>query len=161
MPPKNRQSLEDIYYNNQELIDNVLNFVPIVGTLKDGYDFYKNPNWENGINLALSLGSDILGAKFLGGGIKAYKTARKANKAIDAVKGQANEMRIINKSLKRTGQPAKYSDKRITLQQNIEDNLKYRNPIKDAIRSNITKYIATDVPINAIQFQNKYSNINK
>lgn len=109
----------------------------------------------------MSLGSDILGAKFIGGGIKAFKAARKANKAIDAIKGQANEMRIVNQSLKRAGQPAKYSNKRITLQQNIEDNLKYRNPIKDAIRANITKYIVTDFPTSAIQFQNKYSNTNK
>ena len=70
-------------------------------------------------------------------------------------------MRVINQSLKRVGQPAKYSNKRITLQQNIEDNLKYRNPIKDAIGASIAKYAITDFPINSIQLQNKYSNINK
>lgn len=70
-------------------------------------------------------------------------------------------MRVINQSLKRAGQPAKYSNKRITLQQSIEDNLKYRNPIKDYVGANIAKYVITDFPINFIQFQNKYSNINK
>lgn len=70
-------------------------------------------------------------------------------------------MRVINQSFKRAGQPAKYSNKHITLQQNIEDNLKYRNPIKDAIGSSIAKYVITDFPISTIQLQNKYSNINK
>lgn len=70
-------------------------------------------------------------------------------------------MKVINQSLKLAGQPTKYNNKRITLQQNIEDNLKYRNPIKDAIGTGVAKYVGFDLPGNLIQFHNKYSNFNK
>lgn len=148
------RSLEEIYNDNKDLIDNTINFIPIASTIKDGYDFYKNPNWENGINLALSLSSDLIGAKFLGGALKTYKAVKKANKAKKLIEGQAKEMKLVNRSLKNAGQPQKYSNKRIKLQEDIESKIKYDNPIKSAIKDSFIKYIALDFPTNSIQFVN-------
>ena len=38
-------------------------FVPVLGTLVDAYDFYKNPSWENAGWLLASAASDLVGAR--------------------------------------------------------------------------------------------------
>lgn len=64
-------------------------FVPVLGTLVDAYDFYKNPSWENAGWLLASAASDLVvaraavrglrmaakGAKMVGRGVKAGAVA--------------------------------------------------------------------------------------
>lgn len=152
-PKKNRIFLEEVYENNKKLIDNIINFIPIISTIKDGYDFYKNPNWNTGINLGLSLGSDILGTKLIGGGIKAYRTAKNINRLNESRKGIANSMKVVNSGLARAGQAPKYSAKRIALQENFESRIKDRHPLQDAIETQLMKYSIFDVPSSTIQLQ--------
>ena len=44
-----------------------LSYVPIVGTAMDGYNVIVHPSWGNVANFGVSLGSDLLGYKFLKG----------------------------------------------------------------------------------------------
>lgn len=42
-----------------------LSYIPIVGTVMDGYDAIFHPSWNNAANFGVSLGSDFLGYKWL------------------------------------------------------------------------------------------------
>lgn len=42
-----------------------LSYMPIVGTAMDGYDAIFHPSWNNAVNFGVSLGSDLLGYKWL------------------------------------------------------------------------------------------------
>lgn len=66
-----------------EAVDNVVSFLPILGTLEDVYGFYKNPTWANAGWLAASLASDIFTGGMAG---RAVKALRLANKATDAAR---------------------------------------------------------------------------
>lgn len=76
-----RKYYEDGGLFGNETVDNIAQFVPILGTAEDAYTFYKDPSWANAGWLALSLGSDIFTGGMAG---KAIKALRMANKAADA-----------------------------------------------------------------------------
>lgn len=90
---------EDNYATNLEIAKDVgkiaLSYVPIVGTIMDGYELYKNPSWENLGWFGLSLGSDILGASLAKGALKTANALR----GVRAIE-EANRLRKINKLYK-------------------------------------------------------------
>lgn len=84
----NEEGNEGLFGN--KTIDTVTSYLPIIGTVQDAYNLYKNPSWENAGWFALSLGSDLLGAgmlkgvKALGKGVKAARQTEKvAKEALD------------------------------------------------------------------------------
>lgn len=54
---------EDEGYGWGDAAKDAAGFLPIVGTLVDAYDFYKDPSWENAGWLAASALSDLVGAR--------------------------------------------------------------------------------------------------
>lgn len=73
----------------KETTKEIASYLPVVGTVMDGYEFYKNPNWKTALNLGISVGSDILGAKLVkGAGKLAVKQllSKGGNKAFTGVK---------------------------------------------------------------------------
>lgn len=67
---------EDESYGWGDVAKDAAGFLPIVGTLVDAYDFYKDPSWENAGWLAASALSDLVGAR------AAVKGARAAVKGV-------------------------------------------------------------------------------
>lgn len=67
---------EDEGYGWGDAAKDAAGFLPIVGTLVDAYDFYKDPSWENAGWLAASALSDLVGAR------AAVKGARAAVKGV-------------------------------------------------------------------------------
>ena len=87
-----------------ETVDNIAQFVPILGTAEDAYTFYNNPSWANAGWLALSLGSDVFTGGMAG---RAIKALRMANKAADASRTAQKAAKAAWKTSKRgraTGQ---------------------------------------------------------
>lgn len=67
---------EDEGYGWVDAAKDAAGFVPVLGTLVDAYDFYKDPSWENAGWLAASALSDLVGAR------AAVKGARAAVKGV-------------------------------------------------------------------------------
>lgn len=67
-------------YTLQDGIKDAVSFLPLVGSVTDAYDLYKDPSWENAGYLGLSLLSEIPFLKPLRG-IKAVNKLRKLNNA--------------------------------------------------------------------------------
>lgn len=60
-------------------------FVPVLGTLVDAYDFYKNPSWENAGWLLASAASDLVGARVAVRGLRmAAKGAKMVGRGVKA-----------------------------------------------------------------------------
>lgn len=60
-------------------------FVPVLGTLVDAYDFYKNPSWENAGWLLASAASDLVGARAAVRGLRmAAKGAKMVGRGVKA-----------------------------------------------------------------------------
>lgn len=60
-------------------------FVPVLGTLVDAYDFYKNPSWENAGWLLASAASDLVGARTAVRGLRmAAKGAKMVGRGVKA-----------------------------------------------------------------------------
>ena len=60
-------------------------FVPVLGTLIDAYDFYKNPSWENAGWLLASAASDLVGARAAVRGLRmAAKGAKMVGRGVKA-----------------------------------------------------------------------------
>ena len=68
-------------------------FVPVLGTLIDAYDFYKNPSWENAGWLLASAASDLVGARAV---VRGLRTAAKGVKMVGrGVKAGAVALRSV------------------------------------------------------------------
>ena len=60
-------------------------FVPVLGTLVDAYDFYKNPSWDNAGWLLASAASDLVGARAAVRGLRmAAKGAKMVGRGVKA-----------------------------------------------------------------------------
>nr|DAN91731.1 MAG TPA: Lysozyme [Crassvirales sp.] len=60
-------------------------FVPVLGTLVDAYDFYKNPSWENAGWLLASAASDLVGTRAAVRGLRmAAKGAKMVGRGVKA-----------------------------------------------------------------------------
>lgn len=52
-------------------------YLPVIGTIEDGYELYKHPSWENAAWFGLGLAGDIFGGRSAIKGIKSLKNINK------------------------------------------------------------------------------------
>lgn len=78
----------------------LLDYIPVVGTIRAGTRLVKNPSWRNVGEFAFSLGTDLLGAsalKYARAGIKAAKAAKNLRTTTTIQRG-GQSMRGYNKA---------------------------------------------------------------
>ena len=76
---------EDEGYGWGDAAKDAAGFVPVLGTLVDAYDFYKNPSWENAGWLLASAASDLVGARAAVRGLRmAAKGAKMVGRGVKA-----------------------------------------------------------------------------
>lgn len=107
--PDNRSVWEGNKYEDggifeNEVVDNIASFLPILGTAEDAYTFYKDPSLANAGWLTASLASDIFTGGMAGRAIKAVRAANKAVDAANATTKAARRTWKANKLANVTGQ---------------------------------------------------------
>ncbi len=76
---------EEEGYGWADVAKDAAGFVPVLGTLVDAYDFYKNPSWENAGWLLASAASDLVGARAAVRGLRmAAKGAKMVGRGVKA-----------------------------------------------------------------------------
>lgn len=139
-----------------ETVDTVASFLPIVGTLEDAYTLYKAPSWENAGWLALSLGSDLVGAGLL----KGVKAATKQYKAAKATEKAAKEALDTHRKTTRNliARSIREEDaKLVKAYQDSKANSALKNPFWDKVIEYpiYGGWMASDAGINAVRNLNK------